>query len=185
MFQHCNLYVFAFKNTETSVCCDDRYIDSMHNDLLSCLTGALVYELVSGTPLFSVGNNLGSYQAKLASLHVMDLTGIPAPLQPTLKAMMNPQPSPSDNKCPICGTIFATAKGCNTHLATKRVCKNLWRKGKLPELFNHNDLELDSLSLEYETDPPPSLPPDPDAMVCYSRIRPHHARGGPGRPPPR
>ena len=65
-----------------------------------------MYELVSGSQLFQVGNNVGDYQAKLASLHLMDLTGIPVPLQSTLKSMLNPQPSVRPNANAFTGAPY-------------------------------------------------------------------------------
>lgn len=94
----------------TQFCFGGRYRSYLPWQALSYLllfpTGALVYELVSGSQLFPVGNNLGSFQAKLASLHVMELTGIPVPLQPTLKAMLNPQPSVRPNANAFTGAPY-------------------------------------------------------------------------------
>lgn len=86
-----------------------------HYFILSHHAGALVYELVSGVQLFQVGNNLGSYQAKLASLHVMDLTGIPIPLQPTLKSMLSPQASVRPNANAFTGAPYFQVNFSTSH----------------------------------------------------------------------
>jgi hypothetical protein len=68
--------------------------------------GALVYELLSGKRLFEVGNNLADYQSKLASIHLMDLSGCPPQLLTTLKAMLSTQPSARPNANAFSGAPY-------------------------------------------------------------------------------
>ena len=68
--------------------------------------GALVYELLSGKQLFDVGSNLGNYQSKLASIHLMDLSGCPPQLLGTLKAMLSTQPSARPNANAFSGAPY-------------------------------------------------------------------------------
>lgn len=68
--------------------------------------GTLVYELLSGRQLFEVGNNLANYQSKLASIHLMDLSGCPPQLLTTLKAMLSTQASARPNANAFSGAPY-------------------------------------------------------------------------------
>ena len=68
--------------------------------------GTLVYELITGKQLFEVGNNLASYEAKLASFHLMDFSNCPQQLVPTLKAMLSRQPSARPNANAFAGAPY-------------------------------------------------------------------------------
>ena len=65
-----------------------------------------MYELIAGKPLFEVGNNLASYEAKLASFHLMDFSACPPQLVPTLKAMLSKQPSARPNANAFAGSQY-------------------------------------------------------------------------------
>lgn len=73
------------------------------------LTGTLVYELITGKQLFEVGNNLASYEAKIASFHLNDLSDCPPQLVPTLKAMLSKQPSARPNANAFAGAPYFQA----------------------------------------------------------------------------
>ena len=73
---------------------------------LAFLAGTLVYELITGKQLFEVGNNLASYEAKLASFHLMDFSNCPPQLVSTLKAMLSRQPSARPNANAFAGAPY-------------------------------------------------------------------------------
>lgn len=65
-----------------------------------------MYELVTGKQLFAVGNSLSDYQAKLASINLMDLSGCPPQLVPTLKPMLSTQPAARPNANAFAGAPY-------------------------------------------------------------------------------
>ena len=77
-----------------------------------------MYELVTGKQLFAVGNSLSDYQAKLASIGLMDLSGCPPQLVPTLKPMLSTQPAARPN-----ANAFAGAPYFQVRSITSCVCE--------------------------------------------------------------
>ncbi|KAK9813184.1 hypothetical protein WJX72_010231 [[Myrmecia] bisecta] len=55
--------------------------------------GALVYELVTHRPLLDVQDSLQDFHAKIASLHQIDFSSVPAPLLNSLRPMLSPLPA--------------------------------------------------------------------------------------------
>ena len=70
-----------------------------------------MYELVTGKQLFAVGNSLSDYQAKLASINLMDLSGCPPQLVPTLKPMLSTQPAGRPNANAFAGAPYFQVRG--------------------------------------------------------------------------
>lgn len=76
------------------------------------IAGALAYELVSGKQLFQVGSSLGEYQAKLASIHMMDFAGCPPQLLGTLRSMLSTQPAARPNANAFAGAPYFQVYSC-------------------------------------------------------------------------
>lgn len=55
--------------------------------------GCITYELVSGTKLFPADAPLSDWRSRVASIHTMSLTSVPATLGPQLRGMLAPSPS--------------------------------------------------------------------------------------------
>ena len=53
----------------------------------------MTYRFTSGKPLLDGSASLESYQARLASIHQIDLSALPLQLQETVRAMLSPTPS--------------------------------------------------------------------------------------------